>query len=431
MKILLVHQNFPGQYKHLVKALGADPGTQVIALGDETNLSTRPATPGAERVTYSPARDATPGVHPYLRHVERAVLRGQAVARKALDLRQRGFVPDLICVHAAWGEALYLRDVFPRSPLLAYFEFYYQSEGADMGFDPEFPMSLDDRLRIRTWNMIHQSTFFSADWGVTPMQWQASVFPQEFRERMSVIPEGIDTDALQPGRGARFVLPDGRVLGDDDEVISFVSRGLEPYRGIHVFMRALPELLARRPKLQVVLVGGDKPSYGRPPADAASWREHLLAELGDRIDASRVHFTGKIPYPALVSLMQISRAHVYLSYPFVLSWSLLEAMAVAAPVIASSTPPVREVVDHRVHGLLFDFFDREALVDGICRLLDDAGLRQALGHAARRRVVERYDLRRRCLPAQLALVDDLLRGRRSRPRFGPSDSRPRLGDPPA
>jgi glycosyltransferase involved in cell wall biosynthesis len=414
MKILLVHQNFPGQYKHLARAMAAHPAAQVVAMADDKNVSARAAPPGIERLSYAPGRDPTPGVHPYLRHVEAAVLRGQATARKALELRQRGFVPDLICAHAGWGEALYLRDVFPRSPILAYFEFYYRADGADMGFDPEFPITLDDRLRVRTWNMTHQSTLFSADWGVTPTQWQASAFPSEFNQRLSVIPEGIDTQALQPDRSARFHLADGRSFGCDDEIVTFVSRGLEPYRGFHVFMRALPDLLARRPAAHVVLVGGDAPSYGRPPVGATSWREKLLAEVGARIDTGRVHFTGKVAYASLISLLQISRAHVYLTYPFVLSWSLLEAMAVGAPIAASATAPVKEVIVHEHNGLLFDFFDSEALVDTICRLLGDEGLRQALGLAARQRVIEEYDLRSRCLPAQLALAQDVLQGRRSR-----------------
>ena len=383
-------------------------------MGDHKNLASRPAPPGIERVTYSPTREPASGVHPYLRHIEKAVLRGQATARKALELRQRGFVPDLICVHAAWGEALYLRDIFPRSQILAYFEFYYRAHGTDMGFDLEFPMSLDDQLRIRTWNMTHQSSFFSADWGVTPTEWQAGAFPSEFRQRLSVIAEGIDTDALRPDPAARFQLADGRSFGADDEVVTFISRGLEPYRGFHVFMRALPDLLRRRPSAHVVLVGGDTPSYGRAPTGASSWREKLLAEIGDRLDLSRVHFTGKIPYPSLISLLQISRAHVYLTYPFVLSWSLLEAMSLGAPVAASATAPVKEVIEAGSNGLLFDFFDRDALLDSVCRLLGDADLRQALGSAARRSIVDSFDLRTRCLPAQLVLAQEMLQGRHAR-----------------
>jgi glycosyltransferase involved in cell wall biosynthesis len=330
------------------------------------------------------------------------------VARQAIELRLRGFVPDLICVHAAWGEGLYLRDVFPTSRILGYFEFCYHGRGADVGFDPEFPATLDDQLRVRTWNMTQQATFFAVDRGLSPTRWQAGTFPPEIRQRLSVIHDGIDTGRLAPDPQARFALADGRSLTAQDEVITFVSRGLEPYRGFHVFMRALPELMRRRPAAQVVAVGGDAPSYGRRPEGAASWREKLLAEVGDRIDPGRLHFTGKLPYERFVALLQLSRAHVYLSYPFVLSWSMLEAMAVGAPVAASATAPVTEVIAHERNGLLFDFFDRDALVAAVCRLLDDAELRHTLAAAARRTVVERYDLGRVCLPAQARLIRELL-----------------------
>ncbi len=410
MKLLLIHQNFPGQYKHLAALFGADPKVQIIGLGEHKNVAKRPMPAGVELVTYSPAREPTKGVHPYLRTTEGFVLRGQAVARTCMELRQKGFVPDLICVHAAWGEGLYLRDIFPKSRILAFFEFYYRSHGTDVGFDPEFPATLDDRLRIRTWNMNHQSTFFAVDWGISPTRWQAAAFPPEFHRRMSVIHDGIDTQALQPNPEARFPLRDGRSLSCEDEVITFVSRGLEPYRGFHVFMRALPELMKRRPRAQIVVVGGDTPSYGRRPKDAPNWREKLLTEIGEHIDIGRLHFVGKIPYPDFVNLLQVSKAHVYLTYPFVLSWSMLEAMSVSAPVVASSTPPVTEVIRHEKNGLLFDFFDGAAMVEAICRVLDDADLRQHLGQAGRKTIVKRYDLRTVCLPAQIGLMNDLLRG---------------------
>ena len=408
MKLLFIHQNFPGQFRHLAAAFAAQDGVQVVAIGDHANVAGLPAPPRIERLSYSPARAPAPGVHPYLRNVEAAVLRGQAVVRQALALRQRGFAPDLICVHAGWGEGLYLRDVFPASRILGYFEFYYRGSGADVGFDPEFPADIDDQLRIRTWNMTQQSTCFAVDWGLSPTHWQAGTYPAEMRQRFSVIHDGVDTRRLRPDAQARFTLADGRQLGPQDEVVTFVSRGLEPYRGFHVFMRALPELMRRRPHAQFVVVGVDKPSYGRAPAGAANWREKLLAEVGERIDAGRLHFTGKLPYDAFVSLLQISRAHVYLSYPFVLSWSMLEAMAVGAPVAASATAPVTEVIEHGVNGLLFDFFDRDALSDSVCRLLDDAALREQLAAAARKTVVERYDLGTVCLPAQARLLRDVL-----------------------
>lgn len=419
MKLLFVHQNFPGQYKHLAAHFGAARDTRVIALGEESNVIRRPAIPGVKLIPYRVARTVTKGIHPYLRNIEAAVLRGQAVARAALKLREQGFVPDLICVHPAWGEALYLRDVFPDSRILAFFEFYYRGEGTDVGFDPEFPATLDDRLRIRTWNMVQQSTLFSVDNGLSPTRWQASVYPAEFQARIQIIHDGIDTQTLTPNPDARFSLRDGRALTRNDEVVTFVSRGLEPYRGFHVFMRALPELMRRRPKAQVVVVGGDTPSYGRRPKDAPNWREHLLREVGDRIDPGRLHFVGKIAYPAFVNLLQVSRAHVYLSYPFVLSWSMLEAMAAGAPIAASATPPVKEIIHHEHNGLLFDFFDRDALTDMVCRLLESPELRLTLATAGREAVVHGYDLHSHCLPAQIGLIDTLLHGRRPASTFEP------------
>jgi glycosyltransferase involved in cell wall biosynthesis len=409
MKLLFVHQNFPGQFRHLATAFTNVDDVQVVAIGEHANVAALPLPPRIERLSYTPARTPAQGVHPYLRNVEAAVLRGQAVARKAMELRQRGFVPDLVCVHAAWGEGLYLRDIFPASRILAYLEFYYLSTGSDVGFDPEFPASLDDQLRIRTWNMAQQSTFFAVDWGLSPTRWQAGTYPAEMQQRLSVIHDGVDTRRLVPDAQARFTLADGRQLGAGDEVVTFVSRGLEPYRGFHVFMRALPELMRRRPAAQFVVVGADEPSYGRAPSDAANWRAKLLAELGERIDTRRLHFTGKLPYSAFVSLLQCSRAHVYLSYPFVLSWSMLEAMAAGAPIAASATAPVTEVIEHEVNGLLFDFFDQDALVASVCRLLDDRELRSALTATARQHMVERYDLASVCLPAQARLIQDLLR----------------------
>jgi glycosyltransferase involved in cell wall biosynthesis len=321
-----------------------------------------------------------------------------------MKLRASGFVPDVICVHPAWGEALYLRDVFPDSRILAFFEFYYRGEGADVGFDPEFPATLDDRLRVRTWNMVQQSSFFACDWGLSPTHWQASVYPPEIQSRLSIIHDGIDTDSLRPNKDARYVLPDGRSLSRSDEVITFVSRGLEPYRGFHVLMRALPELMRRRPKAQIVLVGGDIPSYGRRPGDAANWRVKMLSEVAGKIDLERLHFVGKIPYAAYMGLLQVSRAHIYLTYPFVLSWSMLEAMSIGVPVIASNTPPVTEIIRHQENGMLFDFFDQQALVEAVCSVLEDEQLSEQLSQCGRQTIIDRYDLQRVCLPAQISLL---------------------------
>ncbi|MDX5401634.1 MAG: glycosyltransferase, partial [Rhodobacterales bacterium] len=218
-----------------------------------------------------------------------------------------------------------------------------------------------------------------------------------------------DCDRLAPNPAACFTLPDGRQLRPGDEVLTFVNRNLEPYRGYHIFLRALPQVLAARPQAQVVIVGGNEVSYGQPPKDGGSWKDVFLDEVKDRLDLSRVHFVGKLPYDRLVDLIHVSRAHAYLTYPFVLSWSMVEAMAAGALVIGSNTAPVAEVIQDGVNGRLVDFFD----VKGWSKVLTDALARPEaylpMRDKARAMVRDRYDLRSVCLPRQIDLLTRLSR----------------------
>jgi glycosyltransferase involved in cell wall biosynthesis len=408
-KILLVHQNFPGQFKHLGPAL-AQQGHQVFA------FSMRPHKPltwqGVRVLPYRAQRASAPDVHPWVVDFETKVIRAEAAFRHAQALKAKGLEPELILAHPGWGESLFLKRVWPQARLAIYCEYFYGQQGQDVGFDPEFPV-LDegDACRVEIKNINNLLHFERADAGLSPTQWQASSFPQPFRSRIAVIHDGIDTAEAAPRADARFALPDGRSLGRGDEVVTFVNRNLEPYRGYHVFMRSMPDLLARRPQAQVVLVGGDEVSYGARPPGGGNWKDKLIAEVRPRIpDAhwQRVHFVGKLAYDHYLALMQVSRVHVYLTYPFVLSWSLLEAMSVGAAIVASDTPPVREVITHDQEGLLVPFFDPQALVDRTCALLEDPAERARLGQAARRKVVSQFDLQSICLPAQLDWVNHLL-----------------------
>ncbi|MCB4825456.1 glycosyltransferase family 4 protein [Roseicella aerolata] len=415
MRALFVHQNFPGQYRHVAPALARRPGTQVVALGENAG----DPLPGVQHLRYKPPATGQESTHRYLRRLENAVFRGQQVARAALALKERGFTPDLVCCHPGWGEGLFLRDVWPDARMLFYYEYYYTSSGGDVGFDPPgAPVQIDDACRVRTLNANHLLCLQVSDWGHTATRWQASRFPAWVRERLSVVHEGVDTEAIRPLPAPEYILPNGAVLRRGDEVVTFIGRGLEPYRGFPTFMRALPAILERRPAAQVILVGGDDPHYGSRPREGGSWREILLAELGDRLDLSRVHFTGKVPHPHLQAILGLSSAHVYLTYPFVLSWSMLEAMANECLVIGSATPPVQEVIEDGRNGLLVDFFSPEQVAEAVVKALAEPDAYRPLRQAARRTVVERYDLRSRCLPELLGLIDDVAAGRM--PRLGTS-----------
>lgn len=410
-QILLIHQNFPGQFRHLAPAL-AQRGDRVVALGILGAPAAR-TWQGVRVLSYRPQGTNTPGLHPWLLDIESKTLRAEACWQAMRSLKAQGFEPDVVLAHPGWGEPLFTKRVWPHTKLALYAEFFYQGEGADMGFDPEFAAAdaQADACRLQLKNLNHLAHLEQADAAISPTQWQAATFPDHWRSRIFVSHDGIDTDTLRPNPEVRFELPGVRPLTRDDEVMTFVSRHLEPYRGFHVFMRALPELLRMRPQAQVLLVGDEEAGYGARAPDGQTWRQLFTQEVRANIsdaDWSRVHFLGRLDREQFTRLLQVSRVHVYLSYPFVLSWSLLEAMSVGAAIVASDVAPVREVIDNGEQGLLVDFFDRDQLVRHVAGLLDAPSERLRLGAKARQRTQERYDLHRLCLPQQLNWVDDLL-----------------------
>lgn len=378
MRVLVVHQNFPGQFGHLVSAWAARTGWDVRGLGRHT----APGLTGFTGLTrYKLARQGHASQHAYLRQMESATLHGQAAARAMLQLRKSGFVPDVIVAHPGWGETLYAKDVFPQARLVHLCEWYYNAEGADLGFDPEFPLSFDDRARIRTWNALHTLNLTNCDAAVSPTHWQRSRHAQIFQGKIVVQHEGIPFHGLAPDPDATVMTTGGVTLRAGDPVMTYVARNLEPYRGFHVFMRALERIQRAHPTCHALIVGGDGVSYGRRPAGSAHWREHLMKEVA--LDPARTHFLGRVSHADYVRVLQVSAAHVYLSYPFVLSWSLLEAMACAVPVIGSNTAPVREVIEDAKQGRLVDFFDIQRLSEAVLHSLQDRAGRETLGRHAR------------------------------------------------
>ncbi|MPY94169.1 MAG: glycosyltransferase [Acidimicrobiia bacterium] len=414
MRTLFLHQNFPAQFRHLAAHLARRPGAEVVFGTAKADGSY--AIEGVRRAHFEPARQPRPLGHPYLRSTERAVLTGQAVARMCAALRARGFTPDVVVAHSGWGPALYVKEVFPQAKLLLHLEWYFRSRGADIGFLPADlePSDDDRRLRAVTGNVPFLYDLAEADWAWTPTAFQRAQLPELHRRRVTVLHEGIDTSYFTPG-------PDGESLGrpgldlpglrlaPGTELVTYATRGMEPYRGFPQFMQAAALLAEARPQLHVAIAGEDRVVYGTPLGPGDSWRARLLAELGEQLDPARVHFLGGLPYIHYRELLRASSAHVYLTVPFVLSWGMLEAMACGVRLVASETAPVQEVVRHGENGLLVDFFDHEALAARVQDVLDHPGPAADLGAAARRTIVERYDLAS-LLPRQEALVRSVAEG---------------------
>jgi glycosyltransferase involved in cell wall biosynthesis len=406
MNILFIHQNFPGQFKHLAPALAAK-GHEVVAM---TMQKIQAVTwQGIRMVPYQPLQGSTPQIHPWVSDMETKVIRGEACFRAALQMKAKGFTPDIVIAHPGWGESLFVKEVWPDARLGIYCEFFYHRAGADVGFDPEFlDKDPGNVCRLRMKNINNLLHFDIADAGISPTHWQASTFPERFRDKITVVHDGIDTNVLRPNPDAGLTLNNNIRLTPETPVITFINRNLEPYRGYHIFMRALPEILDRNPEVRVLIIGGSEVSYGAAPPQGTTWKEIFLNEVKDRLDMSRVHFTGRIPYDQYMAVMQVSTVHVYLTYPFVLSWSLLEAMSMGCCIVAGDTKPLHEAIEHGKTGMLKDFFDAKGIADQVSDLLGNEAERQRLGENARRFAVETYDLNTVCLPKQLAWVEGMV-----------------------
>ncbi len=410
MRILFIHQNFPGQFKHLAPALASQAGIDVAAL--VLQMEVPPTWNGVKLFAYQVERSSTPQIHPWAGDFETKAIRAEAAMLAALALRDQGYIPDLIVAHPGWGESLFLKEVWPQAKLAIYCEYFYRMQDSDANFDPEFASA--DRtyaawVQVRNINLLMH--FPVSDAGIAPTQWQANLFPEVFRNKITVVHDGVDCELLAPDVSVALKLNGELTVTRDDEIITFVNRNMEPQRGYHVFMRALPELLRRRPEARILIVGGDEAGYGAKAPDGKSWKQIFLDEirpqLGDEAFA-RIHFVGRVSHEVFVALLQLSTVHVYLTYPFVLSWSLLEAMSVGCAIVASDTAPVREAISHDDTGVLVDFFDIAGLTKAIIALLDDPARRARLGAAARTFALENYDLNTVCLPRQLAWVQSLM-----------------------
>jgi glycosyltransferase involved in cell wall biosynthesis len=390
LRFLFVHQNFPGQYVHIVRHLTRDLHDVVFLSEPNAN-----EVPDVRKIAYVSQRASDERIHEHAREFEIAMRRAEAAATAARQIKALGFTPDIIIGHHGWGELLNMQDVFPQTPLLGYFEFFYNLAGQDVDFDPEFPFPEHRLPMVRAKNAVNLAALsLPGAHGQTPTEWQLGTYPAWSRDRMTLLREGVDLAACSPAApraSRRFTLPDGFTLEPKHKLVTYMSRNLEPYRGFHIFMRALPALQAARPDLHVSIIGNDQPGYGALPADGSTWHDTILREMRGRLDLERIHFLGQVPYDTHIALLRRTDAHVYFTYPFVASWSLREAMAVGAPLIGSDTQPVREFITHEQTGLLSPFLEPDRLADSVLRLLEDARLSQTLRANARRFAEARLD----------------------------------------
>jgi glycosyltransferase involved in cell wall biosynthesis len=405
VRVLLVHPNFPGQFRRVAGVLARTPGVEVFGLGDSTWMRGTTPVEGVRVAGYAAPPTATEATHPYARKFDEAIRRGvQAAQALATAKKSEGLRPDVIVTHPGWGDGFFLRDVFPDTKVIGLFEYFYNARGADVGFDPESPGRPDDGPRLHALNAAQLLALQSCDEGFCPTHWQRSRFPSMWQERLSVLHEGIDTRQVVPDPSATAILADGTKLKAGDEVLTYVARNLEPYRGYHIFMRALPAILKARPQCHVLIVGGDGASYGPKPTPPMTYRQKYLDEVASQLDMARVHFVGRIPFNQYQKVLQISRLHVYLTYPFVLSWSMLEAMSAGCLVLGSATPPVQEVLTDGENGLLFPFHNHEALAERAIEALANPERHAALRTAARETIVRKYDFETIALPAYLRML---------------------------
>ena len=402
--ILFVHQNFPGQFPHIGNGLLAR-GDRIVAIGGATARGRS----GIDLRRWTNTRSSTNGILAEATRAEADLIRARAVAIVAAQLKEEGFVPDIIIGHPGWGETLHLREIFPETPQIIFGEFYYGSRGRDVNFDAEFESwNLELAMRSGAKNATMALALTMADRIVCPTPFQASTLPAVFQPRIRVLHEGIDLGLAARRPGARLTVPGGATLDAATPVITFINRNFERLRGFHIFMRALPEFLAACPEAQVVLIGEDARGYGSVAPGGGSWKTHMLAELGDRIDPGRLHFMGRVDHDVMVDALSISAAHVYYTYPFVLSWSLTEAMACECLVLASDTAPVRDAITDGVDGVLNDFFDVPALSAAMIRAVREPEAFTAMRARAKTTAMARFDRATVGVPGWLALIDEVL-----------------------
>lgn len=395
MNILFLHRAFPGQFKYLATVLASNPANNVLFItnSDQGEIN------GIKKILYRLLGDTA-----YSSFYDEAFEHGKEVAKILTAMKEKGFRPDIIYGFAGWGSTMFVKEVYPDVPLISYFEWFGRAKNSVADFGGQI-LSQQQKLKIQSDNEHVLVSLKNCDLGVTPTHWQKAQLPEEFHKKIHVIHDGIDTSTCAPDAHAKFLIQDKNLeLGVNDEVVTYGTRGMEPYRGFIQFMAAVGELLKRRPDLHIVIAGEDYSFYS-PKLEGQSYKDYALNQT--ELDMNRVHFVGMLPFHEYVKLLQISSVHAYLTVPYVLSWSILNAMSVGCCVVASDTQPVQEVIKDNYNGLLFNFFSSNHLAEKVEYALDNKDKMKEIRENARKTVLENYALEK-TLPQQVNLMNSLI-----------------------
>lgn len=399
MNILFIHRSFPGQFKYLAAALTLNPNNKIMFLTEDESTQIQ----GVNKIVHKLKTDNGKVYNPYTKNYDIAVSRALKTAEEAQALKESGFIPDVIYGFSGWGSSMFIKDVFPDVPFVCYCEWYLNPEGANLGFDG-IPLGLKDRAKLRCDNSHVLTTLSLCDAGIAPTQWQKDQFPKDLREKITVIHDGVDVGLFEPNENVTFAVNDKNLeLTRKNEIITYGTRGLEPTRGFPQFMEAVSILLKKRQNAHFIIAGDDSVHYSYRAEN--SYKKQMLKKFD--IDLQRVHFVGTLPYNEYVKFLQISSCHVYLTYPFVLSWSILDAMSTGCCIVASNTAPVREVIKDNYNGLLTDFFNVNQLVEKIEYALDNKQKMQEIRQNARQLMLDKYDFIK-LVPQQIKFLQSFI-----------------------
>ena len=402
MHILFLHNNFPAQFGAVGQYLARE-GWRVSFLTQRKGAQAE----GLDVVVYrdreKPAEHK--GGHPFLGSTDKAVVTGTSALEVAMHLKEKkGYRPDVVVAHSGWGPGMFMKEAWPDAAYVGYFEWYYRGEADDVVFmnGPNRPAMEGAREAMR--NSPINTDLVACDIGLVPTKYQASQFPDLFQPKLRVMHDGIDTGFYAPGDPGEVTLGD-QTFRKGDEIVTYVARGMEPYRGFPEFMDALAAVQKRRPNMRAIIVGEDRAAYGKKLKSGKTYKEDCLERLD--LDESRIVFTGLLSRPDYRKVLQLSSVHIYFTVPFVLSWSSMEAMSAGCLILGSDTKPVREVMAHRESAWLTDYRNPERVADDLEYLLATREEHDALRRGARQVIVDRYAAKD-LYPAKKALFAELV-----------------------